>query len=108
MVHVTERAKEALLRKKLSENLVNPDVGLRLATGPSGRLALVADRMKAGDQVVRHKDSTVLLVDPEISELVAAGSSVDCRQTHDGRDELILRRPAPDDQDTAASGVRER
>jgi hypothetical protein len=31
--------------------------------------------MKAGDQVVKHKDSTVLLVDAELSELILAGPS---------------------------------
>lgn len=93
MVHVTERAKEALLRKKLSANLDDPDVGLRLAAGPGGQLGLVADRVKAGDQVVTHKDSMVLLVDPQMSALVVAGRSVDCRRTADGKVELVLRRP---------------
>lgn len=92
MVHVTERAKEALLQKKVAANLDRPDIGLRLAARPGGQLGLVADRAKAGDHVVRHKDSTVLLVDPQISELVITGRAIDCRRTHDGRVELVLRR----------------
>ncbi len=94
MVGVTERAKEALLQKKLSANIRNPEVGLRLATAPSGRLTLVADLVKAGDQVVKHKESTVLLVSAELSEMVLAGRTVDCTDTEDGRSELVLRSPA--------------
>lgn len=93
MVQVTERAKEALLQKKLSANIHDPEVGLRLLAHPSGMLGLVADRVKAGDHVVRHKDSTVLLVDPEMSDLVLASGTVDCREIDDGgRIELVLRR----------------
>lgn len=91
MIHVTERAKDALLSKKLSANIADPDVGLRLASNTEGQLALLADREKAGDEVVRHKDSTVLLVDPEISSLILTGRTVDCRRTDDGRLELVLR-----------------
>lgn len=91
MIHVTERAKDALLSKKLSANIADPDVGLRLASNTEGKLALLADREKAGDEVVRHKDSTVLLVDPEISSLILTGRTVDCRRTDDGRLELVLR-----------------
>ncbi|MBI2219296.1 MAG: hypothetical protein HYU51_18615 [Candidatus Rokubacteria bacterium] len=98
MVHVTERAKEELLRKKQSAKIHDPGVGLRLATAASGRLTLVADRAKAGDQIVTHKDSTVLLVDPQTSELVLAGGTVDCRATDDGKIELIVSRSRTDEQ----------
>lgn len=92
MIRVTARAKEALLSRKLSANIADPDVGLRLTSGPGGKVGLVADREKAGDEVVRHKDSTVLLVGPEMSALVLTGRTVDCRWTDDGRIELVLRR----------------
>jgi hypothetical protein len=92
MVRVTERAKEALLQTKLSPRIQDPEVGLRLASTPGGSLALVADRVKAGDQVVKHQDSTVLLVQAELSELVLAGATVDCTETDEGRRELVLRR----------------
>ncbi|MEK7863216.1 MAG: hypothetical protein AAB295_08135, partial [Chloroflexota bacterium] len=55
MVHVTERAKEVLLETKRSANIKDPEVGLRLAHSPGGGLGLFADRMKAGDQVVKHE-----------------------------------------------------
>jgi hypothetical protein len=92
MVHVTERAKEVLLERKRSANVNDPGVGLRLARSSGGKLALFADRMKAGDQVVKHKDSTVLLVDAELSELVLAGRTVDCTE-RGGRADLVLTRP---------------
>jgi hypothetical protein len=95
MVHVTERAKEALFRRRASLNLDSRDTGLRLARGPGGHLRLVVDRMKAGDEIVRHKESAVLLVDSEISAFVVAGRSVDCRQARDGTEELILKGSRP-------------
>jgi hypothetical protein len=92
MVHVTERAKEVLLERKWSANIDDPGTALRLARGPGRKLALFADRMKAGDQVVKHKDSTVLLVDAELSELILAGRTVDCTQTG-SRADLVLTAP---------------
>ena len=92
MVHVTERAKEVLLERKRSANVNDPQVGLRLARGLGGKLALFTDRMKAGDQVVKHKDSTVLLVDAELSELVLAGRTVDCAESGSSTD-LVLTAP---------------
>ncbi|MGH7312548.1 MAG: hypothetical protein ACREJV_05200 [Candidatus Rokuibacteriota bacterium] len=94
MVNVTERAKEVLLRRKQSANIHDPTVGLRLAPASSGHLRLVADRTKAGDQIVKHRDSTVLLVSAELSEFVLAGKTVDCREREDGRRELVLRMAA--------------
>jgi hypothetical protein len=90
MLHVTDRAKEVLLRKKLA-HVRDSAMGLRLASPGPGRLALVADRVKAGDQVVRHGDEPVLLVAAELSELVLAGKTIDCRPTEDGALELVLR-----------------
>lgn len=91
MLHVTERAKEVLHRKKRA-HVPSPEMGLRLAPAGYGRLGLVASRMKAGDQVVRYQGEPVLLVDAELSELLLAGQTVDCRETDDGSVELVLRR----------------
>jgi hypothetical protein len=92
VVHVTERAKQVLLERKRSANLNDPPMALRLARRAGGKLALFADRMKAGDQLVKHKDSTVLRVDAELSELILAGRTVDCGQTG-GRADLVLTTP---------------
>ena len=51
MVHVTERAKEVRLERKRSANINHPEASLRLARSSGGKLALFADRVKAGDQV---------------------------------------------------------
>jgi hypothetical protein len=91
MVNVTERAKEELLRKKVSANIGDSEIGLRLATAAGGQLVLVADRAKASDEVVTYKDSTVLLVDREVSARVLGGRVVDCKKTEDGRQELVVR-----------------
>ena len=92
MVHVTERAKKVLLEIRRSANIDDPDTSLRLARSSGRRLALVADRMKAGDQIVKNKDATVLLVDAELSELILAGLTVDSAQTG-GRADLVLISP---------------
>jgi len=89
-LHVTERAKEVLRRKKRAQ-VHSPEMELRLASVGYGRLGFVASRMKAGDQVVLYQDEPVLLVDAELSELVLAGKTVDCRETDDGSVELVLR-----------------
>lgn len=90
MVNVTERAKEVLLQKKESADIHDASVGLRLATTATGKLTLVVDRVKAGDEVVTHKDSTVLVVDPAVSALVLAGRTVDCKETDDGKLQLVV------------------
>lgn len=98
MVNVTERAKEVLLQRKpphLPERAAGLRMVLRTAFAPSRRLSLVTDRVKAGDQVVTHKDCTVLLIDAKLSELLLAGATVDCRDAEDGRPQLVLRSSGP-------------
>jgi hypothetical protein len=99
MVHVIERAKEVLLQKKVSAKIHDARVGLRFAIEASGQLTLVADRAKAGDEVVTHRDSTVFVVDPEVSAFVLAGRTVDCWAAKDGRLEFILRSSGFEGQD---------
>lgn len=94
MIIVTERAKDALLELKRSANLDQADVGLRLAPATGGELGLYADRRKAGDQVVEHEGSTVLLIGEEISKALV-GTTIDCRRTPDGA-RLVLARSASD------------
>ena len=90
MLHITDRAKEALLAKKQSANLAHVDVTLRLAPLSGGRLGLVADRPRTGDQVVMHGDATVLLIDADLSSSVLAGRTVDCRTSAGGRLEVVI------------------
>lgn len=91
MVGVTDRAKEALLRRRRLANLRSPEVGLRLACVATGEIVLVPDRVKAGDQIVRHEDATVLLVDEELSDGLLAGRTVDCKDTSGGDSALVVR-----------------
>lgn len=89
MIEITERAKKALLAKKLDTGIVDLDVGLRLASTTDGTLVLVLDRAKAGDHVVKYGNSTVLLADPATTASVITGRIVDCRSA-EGRVEIIL------------------
>jgi Fe-S cluster assembly iron-binding protein IscA len=89
MVNVSERAKERLLEQKQAANLDDSDVGLRVAAGPTGQWTLVADHVREDDQVVEHRGSTVLLLDP-VAQSVLDGAEVDCVETTDGDIELVL------------------
>jgi hypothetical protein len=103
MIHVTEHAKDALLTAKQTARIDDPSVGLRLSFRRSGRLGLVPDREKAGDDVVRHQDATVLLVDPQMAALVVSGRILDCRRTGDGEIGFFLRRRTLGDRPSFAA-----
>lgn len=89
MLTVTNGAKQLLLEALLA-NTDDPAVGLRLALGPGGQLALVLDKEAEGDQVVEHKGSKVLLVGAELA-FVVDGVTIDVRDTEDGPRLIVLR-----------------
>ena len=89
MVTVSERAKERLLEQKEAASLTGAEVAVRVAAGPTGQWMLVADHARVDDQVVEHRGSTVLLVDP-VAQSALDGVQVDCVETTDGDLELIL------------------
>ena len=62
MIGVTERAKEEL-KRILTDNVDNPQAGLRLTAGESGQLGLGIDIETKDDQVVEHDGSKVLIVE---------------------------------------------
>ena len=62
MITVTESAKKEL-QNILSANVDNPQARLRLTTDNQGQLGLGIDVEQAGDQVVEHEDSKVLVVE---------------------------------------------
>ncbi len=95
MMAVTTRAKEALLEKKRAANITDREVGLRVASNSAGDYVLVADRARADDQVVEHEGATVLLVDTDTQGKLT-GVTMDCRDTPEGRKELVLARSASD------------
>jgi hypothetical protein len=98
MVHVTEDAKQALFDAMRAAGVDAPEVGLRLSLGPQGGLSLVPDRPKAGDDVVRHGEHTVLLVDPQTAALAVSGRSIDCRRDDEGEVRFFLRRTRPEER----------
>jgi Fe-S cluster assembly iron-binding protein IscA len=89
MVTVSERAKERLFEQKEAANFGGDEVALRVAAGPTGQWMLIADRARDDDQVVEHRGSTVLLVDP-VAQSALDGVQVDCVETTEGDLELIL------------------
>jgi len=89
MVAVSERAKQKLLEQKQAANIDEAEIGLRVAAAPTGQWMLVADHARDDDQVVEHKGTTVLLVDP-VAQSARDGVQVDCVETAEGEVELIL------------------
>jgi Fe-S cluster assembly iron-binding protein IscA len=89
MVTVSERAKERLFEQKEAANFEGAEVALRVAAGPTGQWMLIADHARDDDQVVEHRGSTVLLVDP-VAQSALDGVQVDCVETTEGDLELIL------------------
>jgi len=89
LLTVTNGAKQLLLEALLA-NTDDPEVGLRLALGPGGQLALVLDKEAEGDQVVEHEGSKVLLVGAELA-FVVDGVTIDVRDTEDGPRLVVLR-----------------
>lgn len=92
MITVTEEARAMLLGLRRSAQAPRSDVGLRLASGASGQLELYADRRREGDHVVKHEETTLLLLSPELMSQLA-GTTVDCQATPHGP-RLVLDRTA--------------
>lgn len=100
MVKVTEHAKQALgdLRTEAVSRLPEEvkkdrEPGLRLVIqGTQAGLAL--DYAKEDDQVVEHEGHPVLLVDPQLSQILD-GATVDVTDTPEG-ERLTIRREGPE------------
>ena len=82
MLTVTESAKQHL-RKLLLASTNDPDTGVRLTVKGPGKTGLVLDREGLDDHVVEHEGSKVLLVAPEVAQLVA-GATLDTEDTPEG------------------------
>ena len=83
MVIVTTRAKEALAQMRVSANVSDPMVGLRLEEADEGRLGLFPDRDRPRDQIVEHDGAKVLLIDDELTQALA-GAKIDGETTSEG------------------------
>ena len=82
MIAVTERARQEL-KKILSVNVDDPEVGLRLTAAGAGHFGLSADAEISGDQVVEHEGSKVLLVEQELADQLE-GITLDVEDTPEG------------------------
>lgn len=82
MLTVTLQAMEELKSMAQAE-VKEPEETLRLIYAGSGRLAIVIDTAKEGDQVVEHEGATVLLVGAELADAVD-GLLLDCLVTPEG------------------------
>lgn len=89
MIAVTERAKEQLLEMKLSANIKEPEVGLRLKPAATGEWQLFPDQAIEGDQVVEHGGSKVLLIGADASDALG-DRQVDTQETAPGQVKLVL------------------
>ena len=69
MVEISSAAARTLLQD-LRHLGASSDEGLRLTLDMDGEYALVLDSPKAKDRVLRHKQSLVLIVDPEVDATV--------------------------------------
>jgi Fe-S cluster assembly iron-binding protein IscA len=69
MLNVTERAAKILVRT-LRDGDATAWLGFRVVpTGP-GVIAFTLDEAREGDEVFRHEDQTVLVVDPWIAQML--------------------------------------
>ena len=94
MLTVTESAK-AELKRVSSQDLDQPEAVLRLVTDEMGQLSLVADVEKESDQVIKHEETTLLVVDEQLSTALE-GVGIDCQDT-DAGPRLVLFRSQPEE-----------
>jgi Fe-S cluster assembly iron-binding protein IscA len=90
MVTVTEGAKEELQKALSSANVADPELGLRVVREPTGRIELVLDREREGDQVVEHEGSKVLLIDKEMA-VALQSLTIACEERPEGRCLVVLK-----------------
>ncbi len=82
MVSVTDRA-AAVLARTLRNGQASADLGFRVIPSGPGEIALAIDEARAGDQVVRHRDQTVLLVDEWVARALE-GAVLDIEEQAEG------------------------
>jgi Fe-S cluster assembly iron-binding protein IscA len=96
MITVTERA-AARLQQAVATRDVPEGQGMKLVPQGPGSVGLTIAAPEAGDEVVRHEDAPVLIVDGRLTDSLA-GAEIDCRESVEGgqaRVEYTIRRPAP-------------
>jgi Fe-S cluster assembly iron-binding protein IscA len=66
MITVTDKAIDALA-ESLESSEASDEQRLRLARNPGGEFGLAIDEERDGDQVVKHNDRTVLVIDETVA-----------------------------------------
>ncbi len=94
MLSVTETAKEELKRVS-SQALDQPESVLRLVADELGQLSLVVDAEKENDQVVKHEEATVLVIEEQLSAALE-GVGIDFQDTEAGP-RLVLFKSTPEE-----------
>jgi Fe-S cluster assembly iron-binding protein IscA len=89
MLTVTENAKQRL-KELLLANTNDADFGVRLVLRAVGQTGLVLDREGFADDVVEYEGAKVLLMGPEVAQLVA-GATLDTEDTPEGTKLVISR-----------------
>lgn len=82
MISVTERAKQEL-KRILVDNVDNPLAGLRLTSDESGQLGLSIDVETKDDQVVKHDNAKVLIVENNLADSLSK-VTIDVKDTQEG------------------------
>jgi len=90
MLTVTNHAKDKLLETLLAST-DDREIGLRLSMKSSGQLGLVLDRGSPADVVIEHEGLKLLLVEPDLVELLQ-GSTIDIQDTPDGPKLVVSRK----------------
>jgi Fe-S cluster assembly iron-binding protein IscA len=79
MISVTERAATAL-EDLLADNDAPAGQGLRLVPGGTGTIGMTIDAPTDSDEVIRHDDAPLLIVDGSLA-YVLDGATIDCATT---------------------------
>ena len=79
------RGREACIDefKEISYGADESDIALRLVPAPDGHLAIIMDVYREGDAVIEDNGMKVLLIEPELVDVVS-GMLCDCADTPDG------------------------
>lgn len=88
MLLVTESAK-GVLKTKLDSAETQPGQCVRIKAAPDGKFALTLDAETAGDHVIEHGETKILLIDSDTAKQLE-DVVLDCRDSGEGVVELTL------------------
>ncbi len=77
MLTITERAASELQAVRAT-NDASPDQGVRLTPDGKGGIGLTIDAPSEGDEVIRHEETPLVIVDGRIAPLLD-GAELDCK-----------------------------